>query len=260
MPKIKIAFFDIDWTLYDHQVHRYIPSALQAIKKLQSTGVKVFLCSARPYDSMKSFGVFDLGIRWDGYIASAGAVAYYKHQKIKALLMPKVEVRNLMKVVAREGLTMELVGLRSRALTAKVDRYVEEYHKIYADIVPKVRPYKGVDVTGALLYSTKDYDEAIAKACPHLLFYRFCDYGVDVMDVPHEKGDAIKDVLNYLGLQKEEAVAFGDDFQDLSMIPQVGCFIAVGNGKDEVKKQANLVTDPIKDDGIAKALSKLSLI
>ena len=48
---IKAAFFDIDWTLYDHASQRWIASGLEAIKKLKEKGVKVFVASARPYDS-----------------------------------------------------------------------------------------------------------------------------------------------------------------------------------------------------------------
>jgi hydroxymethylpyrimidine pyrophosphatase-like HAD family hydrolase len=88
---IEIAFFDIDWTLYDHSSHSWVLSGLKAIKQLQKNGVKVYLCSARPYNSMKLFGVFDLGIRWDGYIASAGAVAYGDHHFIKTLVMPSAD-------------------------------------------------------------------------------------------------------------------------------------------------------------------------
>jgi Predicted hydrolases of the HAD superfamily len=84
---IKIAFFDIDCTLYDWEHKTWVASAITAIKQLQKNGVLVYLCSARPYNSMKLFGVFDLGIRWDGYIASAGAVAYGDRHYIKTLVM-----------------------------------------------------------------------------------------------------------------------------------------------------------------------------
>ena len=63
---VKAAFFDVDWTLYDHASGRFIPSGLEAIKKLIKQGTKVFLCSARNYSSMRTFGLFKLGIPWSG--------------------------------------------------------------------------------------------------------------------------------------------------------------------------------------------------
>lgn len=70
----KIAFFDIDWTLYDHKNHRWDEESLDAIKELKRRGVKCFLCTARNYDSIKDFGALDIGIEWDGFIANSGAI------------------------------------------------------------------------------------------------------------------------------------------------------------------------------------------
>ena len=84
--RIKAAFFDVDWTLYDHHNRRYVPSGIEAIKRLKQKGVMVFVCSARPYESLKQFGVFDLGIAWDGYIACAGALLSDLRETAKAAL------------------------------------------------------------------------------------------------------------------------------------------------------------------------------
>jgi len=260
VPKIKIAFFDIDWTLYDHFSHTWVASGLSSIKRLQTEGVKVFLCSARPYDSMRLFGSFNLGIKWDGYIASAGAVAYAEHHYVRSLIVPKKGIYHLIDVVRERGLTMELIGLRSRFLIAKKNGYVDSYHAIFNDVVCPVRSYRGTPITSALLFAPKEFDEGLMKSCPELLFQRFSEYGVDVMNAPHEKGDGIKDVLKAYGFKKDEAIAFGDDHQDLTMAPQVGIFVCVGNGKDEVKQKATFVSKPIIDGGIEEALRHFDLI
>jgi len=260
VPKIKIAFFDIDWTLYDHFEHIWVHSGLTSIKKLQESGVKVFLCSARPYDSMRLFGVFNLGIKWDGYIASAGAVAFADHHYLRALVMPPRQIYQLIEVAKSLDLTMELIGLRSRFLIAKSNQYVDAYHDVFKDVVCPVRKYQGTPITGGLLFAPKEFDEKFQKACPDVLFQRFSDFGVDVMDVPHEKGDAIKDVLAAYGMKKEEAIAFGDDRQDLTMAPEVGIFVCVGNGKDEVKKRATYVSKPISEGGIEESLRFFGLV
>ena len=62
---VKIAFFDIDETIYDYRTKSFAPDAIESIKELQSTGVKVCLCSSRPNDSIKYLGCHDQGIVWD---------------------------------------------------------------------------------------------------------------------------------------------------------------------------------------------------
>lgn len=210
---------------------------------------------------MKLFGVFDLGIKWDGYIASAGAIAYSEHHYIRKLCVPPTLVRHFLKVCKKYDLPVELIGLRTRSMSQKPNDVVYNYYKIFAETVSRVRTYNNGPVTSILLFSTKEYDERVKKECPGLdYFFRFCDYGVDVSNEIHEKGDAIFDVLNYLGYKKEEAIAFGDDYQDLTMADQVSKFICVGNGREEVKKKASMVCPAITEDGIEIALKELKLI
>lgn len=257
---IKAAFFDIDWTLYDHASQRWIASGIEAIKKLKEKGVKVFVASARPYDSQYTFGVYDLGFEWDGYIASAGAIAVVGDKTIRKMLMKTEDVYRICDKVLSLGRTLEVVTPKERFLISPVDEYVSSYHYVYQYIVPEVRQYKGEEATGMLLFLPEELDEEVHSVCPHLFWYRFHPAGVDVGDEPHEKGEAIKDILNYLGISKEEAISFGDDTQDITMADATGIFVAVGNAKEEVKQAATYVTDRIEDDGVEKALRHFGLI
>lgn len=257
---IKAAFFDIDWTLYDHASKRWIESGLDAIKKIQNNGVKVFLCSARPYNSQKLFGVFDLGIKWDGYIASAGAIAVVDGVTVRKMLMKEEDVRAIVKKTKELGRTLEIVTPTNRFLVSPPDEYVSSYHYVYQYQVPEVKDYEGEETTGLLLFAPKELDEEIHGVCPKLAWYRFHESGVDISDEIHEKGDAIQSVLDYLGLTKEEAVSFGDDTQDISMARSTGVFVCMGNGREEVKQVATFVTDRIEDDGILNALKRLNLL
>ena len=44
---IKAVITDIDGTLFSHNLKKIPDSAVDAIKKLQAKGIKVFLCSGR---------------------------------------------------------------------------------------------------------------------------------------------------------------------------------------------------------------------
>ncbi len=257
---IKAAFFDIDWTLYDHASQRWIESGLDAIKRLKERGIKVFICSARPYNSQELFGVFDLGIDWDGYIASAGAIAVVNGVTVKKMLMKEEDVVKIIEKTKELGRTLEVVTPTDRFLIAPPDEYVSSYHYVYQYIVPDVHDYHGEEATGMLLFTPECLDEEIHGVCPHLEWFRFHESGVDISDGLHVKGEAIKDVLDYLGIKKEEAVSFGDDIQDISMAETTGAFICMGNGKEEAKKAAAFVTDRIENDGLLKALIHLGLL
>ena len=120
-------------------------------------------------------------------------------------------------------------------------------------------PYEGEEVTGINLFSHKDTDYIFEKEFPDFIFYRYAEMANDISSVPHEKGDAIEMILNYYGFNKDDAVGFGDDLQDISMAKEVGTFFAMGNGKEELKKIASYVCPEVWNDGVFFAINEYCL-
>ncbi len=256
---IKAAFFDIDNTLYDWGIGKFIPSGIEAVKQLNRKGIKVFICSARPYASVKEFGVFDLGIHWNGVITNCGAFVSLGNRTLRKMDMTPSKVRKLCKIALSRSLTMELVTAKTRYLIAPGNTFLENYHGTYSDNVPPVHHYRGEGVTGVLLFAPEEFDPLFKEELPDLNYYRFHEFGVDISEGEHRKGDGIGIILNALGLRRDEAVAFGDDFQDITM-KDGAIFVAVGNGKEEVKAVADYVTPPIAEDGLLIGLQNLGVL
>ncbi|MFO7701687.1 MAG: Cof-type HAD-IIB family hydrolase [Psychroflexus maritimus] len=55
-------------------------------------------------------------------------------------------------------------------------------------------------------------------------------------------------------LDRSQVMAFGDNFNDIEMLKNVGMGIAVKNAKEEVKAVAKAITSAAKEDGVAKYL------
>lgn len=256
---IKAVFFDVDNTLYDWPTRQWIPSAFKAIKVMQERGVKAFICTARPYASFKEFGGFDLGIHWNGIIASCGAYVSLGNRVLRFLTMNPQNVRKLCKIATRNSLTMELVTAKTRYLIAPGNTFLENYHGTYSDTVPPVHRYRGEGVSGALLFAPEEYDHLFKNELPELSYFRFHDCGVDISEVEHLKGEGMAFLMKDLGLTKDEVLSFGDDLQDIPM-GESSTFICVGNGKEEVKAAADYVCPPIVENGIEFALRKYGVI
>ena len=259
MAKIKAVFFDVDNTLYDWPTRQWVQSTLKAIRAIQRKGVKVFVCTARPYGSFREFGGFRLGVHWNGIVASCGAYVSLGRHVLRFQTMGPANVRKLCKIAKANSLTMELVTAKTRYLIAPGNTFLENYHGTYSDTVPPVHPYRGEGVSGALLFAPTEYDELFAKEMPGMSFFRFHDFGVDVSEVEHRKGEGIQIIMDKLGLKKDEVLSFGDDFQDIAM-GDSSIFVCVGNGKEEVKKAADFVCPPIVEDGIPLALKKYGVL
>lgn len=67
-----------------------------------------------------------------------------------------------------------------------------------------------------------------------------------------DKGTAVKSVLDFYGLTSEDAAAFGDGEQDISMFEACGCRVAMRNASDELMGIATEVTDDCEHSGVAK--------
>ena len=67
-------------------------------------------------------------------------------------------------------------------------------------------------------------------------------------------------LCDYYSINKQDIVAFGDNYNDKEMLESVGMGIAMGNAPDDIKNIANDVTSTNNQDGIFNALQKLNII
>ncbi|MDO4887172.1 MAG: HAD family hydrolase [Actinomycetaceae bacterium] len=75
-----------------------------------------------------------------------------------------------------------------------------------------------------------------------------------------DKGSGLLQAASYAGVPVEHTIAIGDSSNDLQILSQAGLGVAMGNGADEVKAVADLVTSSVDDDGLAEALIGLGLV
>lgn len=73
------------------------------------------------------------------------------------------------------------------------------------------------------------------------------------------KGNAVKILADYYGINREEVICIGDSENDLSMLKFAGLGVAMGNGDEVVKEVSQYITDTNNNDGVAKAIEKFVL-
>lgn len=80
---------------------------------------------------------------------------------------------------------------------------------------------------------------------------------IEIMNKDVSKGQAIEALGKILGIEKSEIIAFGDNYNDLSMKKYSETFVAMGNGEDYVLQQADYITDANDEDGVAKGIRRI---
>ncbi|MBL4933435.1 Cof-type HAD-IIB family hydrolase [Clostridium paridis] len=74
-----------------------------------------------------------------------------------------------------------------------------------------------------------------------------------------DKGSALEQLGEKLGVNPKEIIAIGDNLNDLGMIKAAGLGVAMGNAIDELKEQANFVTVSNDEHGVAQVIDKFIL-
>ncbi len=75
---------------------------------------------------------------------------------------------------------------------------------------------------------------------------------IDIARQGNSKGKRLAQWVASLGLSMQDVVAFGDNFNDISMLQAAGMGVAMGNAADEVKAHANVVIGDNTTDTIAE--------
>ena len=92
-----------------------------------------------------------------------------------------------------------------------------------------------------------------------LSIYRSEPYFLEIMPKGIDKAQSLSRLLQYLGLTKEQMIACGDGFNDLSMIKYAGLGVAMSNAQKIVKRSADYITFTNDENGVAHVVDKYIL-
>lgn len=86
------------------------------------------------------------------------------------------------------------------------------------------------------------------------------DWNLEVGPADTSKANTLMELCKKLGVGKEEIMACGDSPNDIDMMRLAAYPVAVGNAKEQVKKEAVFVSDTNENDGVAIAIEKFALV
>ncbi|MCR5248385.1 MAG: HAD-IIB family hydrolase [Paludibacteraceae bacterium] len=92
-----------------------------------------------------------------------------------------------------------------------------------------------------------------------LSIYRSEPYFLEIMPKGIDKAQSLQRLLDHLGLTKNEMIACGDGFNDLSMIKFAGLGVAMSNAQKIVKRNADYITFTNDENGVAHVVDKYIL-
>ena len=104
----------------------------------------------------------------------------------------------------------------------------------------------------------KEYEQELQKSWGDKLSINMSGAKwIDITRKDASKGDAIAWLQEYLGVTPEETMAFGDNFNDITMLENAGESYASELSHEEVKQAAKYTVASYKEDGVLKVLKTL---
>ena len=259
--KIKALFFDIDGTLVSFKTHRIPQSTVDALEQAKKNGVEVYISTGRPKQVINNLGQIEHLI--DGYVTANGARCFVEDTLVSQHAILPSDVKKIIEAADRDNYPAIVVSESRFA----IHHYTEEVYEIFC---------KGLGVDSSVFADVNDLgDEPILQITPFCTLEQEallmptlenCTSGrwhpafTDITARGADKGKGLQAMADYLGLNIEETMAFGDGGNDISIIKKAGVGVAMGNAGEELKQVADYITTHVDEDGVKNALIKYGVI
>lgn len=265
--KYKLIALDLDGTLKNTN-NEITLKTKDAIIQAQKLGIKVVLASGRPTPGLRHEATELLFDQYEGYLLSFNGARVLDYKTKETLFEQTLTIEEAKKVYQRAkefGLACMTYD-EDIILTEDIDdeyvcieatindiskQQVASFDKVLKDPIYKVL------LTGKPVYIASIVDAFKEPFGDSLSIYRSAPFFIEVMAQNIDKAQSLDYLVKKLGIKQEEVIAFGDGYNDLSMIEYAGVGVAMGNAVEGVKEKANIITLSNDEDGIAYTLSEL---
>ena len=265
MARITLVVSDVDGTLVTTQ-KRVTERTRAAVAALHAQNIRFTVVSSRPPFGLRML-IDMLGITAPVAAFNGGAIA-----------SPALQILNQCSIagdVAREVvafLDAQRVGVWVFTGEEWLTRDLGGAHVSHETITVQQRPHvvenfdAVINRAGKIVGVSDDFarleaveGEAQARFATRAVAVRSQNYYLDFVAPGIDKGSAVRQIAETVGVPLSEIVTLGDGENDVPMFRQAGFSIAMGNASDAVKGEARETTLTNDEDGFAAAVERVIL-
>lgn len=257
--KYKMIASDLDGTL-NNSDYLISEGNAQAIKKAVAAGLKVVLCSGRSPVSLASYakkiGLDQencYGIGFNGgsvYEADTGKLLY--ESRLDKNLAIEI-IKDIKKISTHVKVSIYIEAdhiIAERELTV-----LEEHNNNGVLKIEKVESLENLsgDILKIMLVDERDLLDHVHDEIKNSINERytmvFTGHNIlEFLPLNINKAEGIKKLAKHLNISLEEIVAFGDNYNDIEMVKEVGLGVAIANAVEPLKEVADYITKRDNND------------
>ena len=262
----RLIALDLDGTLTNSD-KIVTPRTRQALLRAQDLGAKVVLASGRPtYGIAPIAECLEMNER-GGYVLAynGGKIIEWKSKDVVYEKFLPADVVPVLHGYAREH-HFALLGYNGTDIVTEMpdDQYVKEESRInkmpirQVDELPlalETHPAKLL-MTGHPSAMEAAEQELLALVGNRMDLFRSAPFFIELVPKGIDKALSLQRLLADINLTAADLIAFGDGYNDLSMLRLAGLGVAMANAVPEVRADADYVTLSNDNDGVGVALEK----
>lgn len=267
----KMIATDIDGTLVTDD-KRIRPRTVAALKEARKRGIYVVLCSGRPVSGIQDY-LTELGLTGnDDYAITFNGAQAMNIGKCKVVFengLTDLECIDFIEMTNNLKIKSQVVTLNSEIYVTNQDisKYSVE-DAFYTHMPLKYRKLKDLPTEmNTAKFMWVDCPQKIAAKVdqiPEELYQKYAivrsaPWFLEFNNANATKGHAVLELADYLGIKLNEVMVVGDENNDLSMLEQIPFSVAMGNGNQNVKKVASVITEDNNHDGLGLAIERYVL-
>ena len=255
---------DLDGTLTNHE-KVVTPKTREALLQASAKGAVIILASGRPTYGIEPVAECLELNKQGGYILSynGGNIVNAKTgEKLFSQFLPDEVIPELYAYAEENG--HALLGYAGNEIITEMpdDQYVKEESRINKMNIRKVENlFEALDphptkllMTGAPTLMLKAEEELVEKLGDRMDIFRSAPFFLELVPKGIDKAKSLTRLLTKINLTPADLIAFGDGYNDLSMLKLAGMGVAMENAAPEVRAEADYVTLSNEEDGVAAAL------
>lgn len=265
--KKKVLILDIDGTLTNSK-KEITKRTLDALLEVQKKGHTIILASGRPTHGVKWIADTLQLERYGGYVLcfnGARIIDVRTNEAVYQQCFPKECVAPLYEYAVSNDMGLVTYHENTVITGTRIDEYMEFEAKLNYMKLKKVKNFvRGMDFDiNKCLFTVSEekapgFEQELAARYEGVLsIYRSEPFFIEAMPLGVDKAASLDHLFRRLGVDKADAVACGDGFNDMSMIQYAGVGAAMANAQDAVKQVADVVTAKSNDeDGLLEIIGR----
>jgi len=264
----KLVALDIDGTLLDK--NRNISLKTGYVLKQISKLAKVLLISSRMPAAMRYIQE-ECGISKEPLVAYNGGLIMHK-EKILSQTVIELEVLNdILEINSKLGVHLSLFHndewyapqqdywSKREINNTRVQPVFKSNKEVLENWTLEQKAPHKIMCMGEASKIDELYQSLVEKFEDKIHLYRSKSTYIEIAPKQISKLSGVHTIINEIhkGIELKNVVAYGDNFNDIEMLENVGLGVAVANAKQEVLQIADQLTSSNVDDGVAIHLEKI---